>query len=747
MAGPLAQQTVRYLIPPGEAQRVYAPGSLAQEVRNFVVTDEHTLRAVRGPCPYETKDTSAYGVNMPGLFHAALDGGTADMLLLRSGPNMYRHAGWSRSWEQIHTGISDDERPAFPDQFVVIGNRIVWTNGVDRPQVVSADGSVHALGFQSVPPTPVADGPNPPAYTKKLLMGSNAEGYSAFGRIGTTSQGLAATEHLNIGGISGISAEFEATSGKQTKYAGIVDRIVGAKYYYYLQWEDVHGNLSAPSSRSNGVRIYQARTFPNLGVNIEDITRQLLVRFGGEAPENAVAARIYRTPDVKNISAVPQLLARVPGTGQAIYPDNVPDSELGAPMKSYTTVPLFKVMTAYQGRLVVANSPGEEGTVRVSEPGFPGTFESHMYAVPDSGGAEITGLASHGGALYAFTRSSMYSLEILPDGIVFRPLTTGIGCVAPKSICGTQDGSLIWLGQEGFYRMQGGAIADISAPISKTVRTRLNDVRMKTATAVTDPNTGEYRCAVTLAGKNKNTVMLCFGETGWRRVDLGIEIGDMCVTDDSRRYTLFTGVETAWADGGASAQAEGASTPEENVSTPGVPTAPAEGRARVFVFDREYPGDHEPAGVVLPGLVPTGRTGPGVLYRSAWFRADEVGLMRFNVRMVYLGMLDSAADTPITVRFFKNGRWDPVTTIDDVLSTGVHVTPAAGAATMSNTTKLTDRRPFWRKVNPDLKNVDTWAFEIEATRESRLRLQGFAFDIATVGKGTPHGRVPRGDDK
>ena len=731
MAGPLEQQTVKLRVPAGEAQRVYAPGALAQEVNNFVVTEEDTLRAVRGPVEYEHLPAGeVYTTSMPGLFHAGLDGGVSDTLLLRSGDTLWRHAGWKRGWESLWSDLSDDARPKYPDQFVVVNNRIIWSNGIDRALVIAGDGSCHPLGFQHGPGAPVADGPTPPSLHDKLTKGANAEGYSFFGRIGTSSMGVSASAYNAAETAGTLSSEFSAGF----KFSNVVDRLLGARYYYYLQWEDLYGNLSPLSEKSNGVEIYADRTYPSMGVDIHDITRQLLARIGGDAPDTAVAMRLYRTPDVNTVSTIPRLLTRIPGASKCLYPDNVPDAELGLDAKDYVPVPVFKVSASYQGRLVVANFADSQGAVRVSDPGFPGTFQAHMLAIPDSGGAEITGLSSHGGTLLVFTRKSVYSLEILPEGINFTPLAQGIGCVAPGSIKGLPDGGLIWLGVDGFYMLKDGAIAPISNPISTTIRTKLSKVRMRSATAAVDPETGEYRCAVSTAGAVGNDVLLCFGEAGWRRVDMGKSIGAICTTDDDRRYTLFTGVETYTSE----VQIEGLGT------VVAVGDGPVVTKGSVFVFDRERSG-------YLDWGTATGEMKS--VYRSAWFRSDEVGLTPFNVRMMYVGLLDSAADTTgtdpdanVTIRFFKNGRWAPVTEYTDLLAAGVHTPPPASEAVIGTDALVTERRPFWRKVNPDLSNVDTWAFEIEASCSSRLHLQGFAFDIATVGTGTPHGRVPRGDD-
>jgi hypothetical protein len=125
MAGPDNQQTKQFFIPIGEAPSVYAPASVAQQIINFETTIRSTLATVRGPTTYEPVrglvDPSAPFGEMHGVFHAALVGGVADTLIVRSGTNLYRHAGWQRGWEELYTGLTSDTRGgSFPDQFVVL---------------------------------------------------------------------------------------------------------------------------------------------------------------------------------------------------------------------------------------------------------------------------------------------------------------------------------------------------------------------------------------------------------------------------------------------------------------------------------------------------------------------------------------------------------------------------------------------------------------------------------------------------
>ena len=150
MAGPDNQQTKQFIIPPGEMQTNYAPAQLAQKIVNFEASLDNTLATVEGPTIYEPKrgpfDPASVFGEMHGIFHASLMGGTADVLLVRSGTKLYRHAGWARNWEEIYSGLTSDTRPTYPDQFLVLNDKIIWTNGIDIPLVIDAHGAALAAG-------------------------------------------------------------------------------------------------------------------------------------------------------------------------------------------------------------------------------------------------------------------------------------------------------------------------------------------------------------------------------------------------------------------------------------------------------------------------------------------------------------------------------------------------------------------------------------------------------------------------
>ena len=705
MSGPAQQQTMKLIVPPGEAQVQYSATSLAYKVQNFETTPEGTLTTVIGPTLYEPERSKVVESTTVGdytqrfastdvphsIFHTMLSGGLSDTLIIRMGSRLYRHAGWNRGWEILADGFSSDDRAEFPDQFTVLNNQIIWTNGLDNARVIRANGQVSPLGFTEVPSAPWAEGPR----SDSSDFDSYANRYSYFwpGRIGTVGDVL----------------------------SGQTGAILSGAWYYYARLEDINGNLSAPSPVSNPCSIATMQARPpersllggqdGYSADLDDLTKQFLVT-SPEAPDHCVAVHLYRTPDAKHVSTIPRFLARVPNNRESFFPDNFADSDLGPEMGDGVPVPVFRVMCTHQGRLVIANTPGDPGIVRRSDPGFPGTFSKLEYVYPDIGGAQVTGLVSHGGALLAFTETGVYSLEEFSTPI---PMTQGIGCVAPRSIAALADGTLMWLARAGFYMMRqtanrGNSISRASIPIDRTTRHFLNRGRLRKASAMIDATSGEYRCLVAPAGVSENTLMLCFDGSTWRRQKLGFNLADMCSLNDWRQYSLAIG---------------------NLESSEGPKNYPA-----VYVLGREP-----------RNFTPPARTS---IYRSGWLKGDEVGVSPVNVRSMYIGMVD-AWNGDVTIKFYRNGSWDERVSMTDLKAIGVDdgsniVTDIAGSAVIG-TAKTHDPRLFWRQVPVGLENATSWAFEITAVYPVRLHLASFAFDISAATSGSIRGRIPMRADE
>ena len=763
MAGPTQQEVDYFVIPPGEEHVQFSPSELANTVQNLLLTPEGTLKSIVGPCPYtKGNQNSKFANNNPhSVFYASLLNGSSPGLFVRVGSRFFRYKGYrgmkTDTWPFWEGGqwhalldspiLSNNPNAKFPDQWVVLNDKVIFTNGVDRPFVITYDDMVTPLGFDEQPSPPVAYGPVPSGYNQSLKNGPNTKGYAWTGNIGTSADSLDPDGGIRAGA-----------------------------WYYRIQYEDIHGNLSAFSAPSNAVLTSAAGADPyypsgdyDTGVTADNLMRQFHVSYGSaessEYASNAysdkslahcVAIRLYRTPDTRNVGTEPQLLVRVPGRGRAEYADNTPDSGLGPIWEETVSVPVFKLMCTHQGRLVIANTEGEPGIVRRSQPGFAGTFNKLDYIYPDSGGSEVTGITSHAGILLAFTSNSVYSLE---DFGLPRPLAQGIGCVAPSSIKALPNGLLIWLARDGFYGMTpDGQITRVSASIDSFMRNSVSRGKMSRAVATIDSHTNEYRCAIAVDGSPFNNMILCFDGRYWRRISLNLHVAYMAKTDDYAQNTLALALDySASADpttGFIGSEGFRETLPDKlygdyrsEVFKSVGDMSLKEPLTRLLVLDR-VSGD--------PSYTPPPRT---IRYRSSWFRADASALTPVNVRSLFICMADSW-DGNATVRLRKNGSEKVITEMNDLRLIGVDddsdvVKDLVGSA-VNMQSKFHDKRLFWRQIPVGLENVNTWCFEIEfdqtpdhgtETNMTRIELISFAFETSLASSGSPRGRIPLRADK
>lgn len=807
MGGPAEQTTNTVFIPPGEGRQTFAPLPLAWLVENLEIGADGVLESVVGPSILRIKPqlfvTSADGdfeaeeitldpttppASWPvdltdfgfksgepfSVFSAPLLNGSARTLLYRIGSRMYMfNGGHENADDVLITGLAADVASRNLDQYVVLNDKIIYFNGADTPQVITYDGNVTPLGFDRRASAPAVSSPSQADFDDAPNYYPNAMGYSWQGRIGTPGDEL---------------------SGRKAS-------LLKGAWYYYFQYEDINGNLSEFSIPSDPATIHtnQAepffppeiqkfaiglagangnifgdgkpkgkKSFP-MGAEIDDLTRRFLVKSPGDLPDHAVATRIFRTPDTYHKDPTPKLVARVPGSKQFYFDDNNSDSDLGVSWTETVSVPVFRVACAHQGRLVIGNVPGAPGIVRRSQRGFPGTFDKDDYIYPDSSGAEITALASHNGNLIAFTESSTYLIG--NDFQQPQPLSLGIGCAAPKSIQSLRDGSLVWLGSDGVYSLKpGGGIQKISTPIDKVFDQELNKSQFFRSASVVDYETGEYRCAVASKGFSRNDIILCFDGTYWRRQTLGLQIADMCTLSDHTHVTVAVGADPREQFLETFTSADGSSSGWRGRAS----------LARIFVLNKQS----------TDYFAPPRR----LRYRSAWIRSSDYGLVPTNVRNLYVGLLDAWVGKA-TIRLFRNGSWEPLSVMEDLLlhgpDDGSGVVADVASEAVVGKARTRDPRIFWRQIPVDIQNANSWAFEIEIlgspsptvpdfsvgnseisaweslfsdpevgksefehrskSNESyelgRLKIAAFAFDTSIATQGAPLGRVPFRQDK
>lgn len=693
------------LIEGGESRRVFSDAGKAHECLNFVRHPEGGIVTVQGPALLENPHDQLPTLGWPhGIFHTTAFGNSLSVLLIRAGTVLYRQAGWDRSWQSLVTGLTDEREPRFPDQFCQVGDNVVWTNGIDRPRIITPDGRVYPLGFDSLPPTPQAIGPYQPDMRERsagagvgtTARDNNELGYSWFGNIGT------------VGGL------LEGQGGSLLRGAWV----------YYLVLEDALGNLSAPSAPSAPMILREVQADPwkpvkypkaagdgGTGVELDDLLKSFLLTVDGDFPGQTRKIHVYRTPDQVNIGGPARLLTTHHSGHGFVFPDEVADAELGAEIRDTTSVPLFRLCCTHQGRLIMANSDTAPGRVWAAEPGFPGTLLKSSWVDPDPAGAEITGVVSHGGRLYAMSADAVHDITDFYNGRAPITVAQGIGCVAPGSMTPIDGGRVPFLTRNGFYALNiDGTIEHLHPEQPDLVRTELNQGRLRLASAAYDRDTGEYRCGAAPAGFRGNRLIIQYDQGGIRRMELGVWAERMASAyHDGHAATLVLGHDQA------------------NVVN------------NVWVLDRETVAWEPPT--------------RSHKYRSAWASLTPVDHVPVRVKALYLGFRD-AASSEMDLKVWINGEYRPVVDESAIFSmvgpeeqlelpesdgfdplfgggpVGSSIPNHIFSIGLVGDMQVTDPRVVWRKATVDINDVRRIQFQISGNHPKRAHLIAFAWDAA-----------------
>lgn len=663
-----AQTPLEGTLPLGSADEVYLPSSSAAEVLNFQLSDSGVLRSIPGFVPWD--EAASYG-SMHGVYHTLLDSGTRDVTLVRESGKLRVYDGWNRSWTNLATGLAD-EAGRFPDVFVEVAGKVIWSNGIDRP--LAYDGyRLLYLGYDNAPGAPTAYGPEDvgdPVYR-------NDGGYSRPGRIGTVGDLLSGQDGSLLAGA----------------------------WHYFVQWQDGFGNRSPLSAPSNPATVRSERTAVVAGttqdvawkttggavhdlgafsVVLDDLTRQFAVSFR-PGPDGTERILLYRTKDVARNPRTAYLLADIPGNTCTFYPDNTPDVELVQESVDLAVVPSFRVACAHAGRLVIGNTSANQDMIMVSETNVPGTFRKLSYLkLP----GEVTGLASFEGNLYAWTSMATFVVQVGDDGsLMATALSESIGCVAPHSIKATGWSALVWLAADGLYQMQGGSITRISDPKFETLN-RSMLMAARAAFAVWQPEAREYVLFYPDAGGRSSRQILTFDGANFRTRDYATSFRCAAITRDHRALFLAGGTR----DDGA-------------------------GGSDLFVLNREMRGYNAPS--------------RNYRFVSQWASPDATRRRRFNVSSIYVCFLEHA-ESDVTITLWGNGKrntdpqWQKALTLRDVPNT-----PPASSLVIG-TNRVVKPRTFWLKVDANLRSVDSFSFAVESSGNNPLTVVAWAADVTLV---------------
>ena len=672
---------------------------------------------------------------MHSIFHARLDGGTRDLLLVQTGDQIWVLDGWQNGtfaygnttpWriiamsdtsvlpttypDVLQTEIQSDLRPRPPTQFErTPAGIVIIPRGETATPLFYDGGVILPLGYASRPSPPTGLGPRSPG---TAIGDVNTKGFQHQSSLAAWPDEFG---HGRLGYIASALADDD-------KF-----RLEASRHIAKTQWVDRWGNLSPLSGPSNPITIDRTVSFADLSEGHLKAFQWSNIEPG---PTGTIGRLVHRTLDLEHSGSAEFFeipanaaggflsYATVPDNISTILPDNVPDSWMNRLARKPVAVEPFRLYKVAFGRGWAANFRSEPGKLHPTMVGRWGTFLEGEELYPDPRGAEITGIYPVSEGLLVFTEVSTFLITENADGDGFRTNTinSSVGCIAPSSIVTMPSGEVIWLGREGFYAMGPERFGLISEDISRTIRD-INFARGVQATAAFDPEEKKYRCWVTTGDSTRNNLCLMYDGRGWTRRDdvLGV---DVCVTDDHRKYMLAVG------------QAVFTDTPEWLLPAETVSTLPD---YHLFM-DGVWVLDHE-----ILSLPPSPRVAS---ITTAWLRAPHSDSRASPVSM-YIWLRETE-ESELVVEVMRDWRNEVIHTETVKLFPPDDVPPFWGPLTENSADYAgkdryeedniwVRRRPYWTKVDLDLSSVET--FRVRLSHTGDWEFLGISFDEIAHGDG------------
>ena len=667
--------------------------------------------------------TPVYGFKQHGIFHCELQEGGRDVLLLHSGTELWEFQGWSQNWRKllskpaeghgIQAELLDEVSPQFPTQFVPTGNGVVIVPQGSRAYFYDGH-CIAPLGFSEIPPSPVGRGPasSGEKLNVRTLRGVNDIGYA---HSSSRTEALLTFIPDSAGLTIARTPDSPMTQGfgkcrlgnTTTLPTSNPDNIAKAsagwlepgEWRAAVQYVDRWGNLSPVSAESSAVTCDQhpaiKKVYPYLTdtddensspESVSPTRSRVQIKWTGisQGPDHCIGRRLYRTKDLEsgaaglflmtqNAMSTTTAFATLPDNVVTQFPDNIPDTWLGAEAPSILRVPQFKLAEMALGRLWIGNLIASPGTARPSDAGFWGTFTAGRDVTPDPQ-SEIMGMKSVQNGLLLCTEDTTFLVTASNDGQRFRhsPLSTAIGCVAPSSMKTMAAGQVVWMGRDGFYAYEGGKISFVSPQLRRLFK-RVTQPRMRQAVATYDSRSREYRCWVSLDGSKENQTCFVFDGSGWR-TRLDVVADSVCTTKDHRQYTFVGGhIPGDVAHSGVYLL--------DHDASPDIPEMDE-------VKDRE-------------ALVETG-----------WLEAGDSDKAKTSY-VVYLWLRETE-NTAITIDVLKNWREKVIETNTTKRYSEKDV-PDFWATTKLGSGTWRDKRPFWTRAAIHVPSAESVKFRIRGT--------------------------------
>jgi hypothetical protein len=574
------------------------------------------------------------------------------------------------------------------------GRYLIIVNGHDKP--LKFDGekegdSVRPLGWDQIPGSPTPWIPD----VANVNRGNNQ--WFAM-------QAPDATANSLFGGLP---------TGFQKNYGlGYTTNNAKNSYRWRVTFVSETGSespMSAPSELSSWITDGSGAWFSNLrhAVYLADIPK---------GPAGTVARRIYRTKNMgdggtADAQSEYYFVAQMSNNTETVYTDSTPDQFLVTLAPTDTASVIFpcpgaRFAATFKNCLFLDGGQSDPTRVYYSNPLNPDSFSaSDYFDVGVRDGGDITGLFAYYNSLILFRESSIELVRGDPvNGFNVVPFIQGIGCRAINSVTAVPGVGIMFLGNDGVYRIFGGLDGGSQVQIEKMtpnlVKTqkRFNPALLARASATYSPKWREWHCYMPVDGEEKPALGLVYhvDKNAWS-TRTGFPVG--CIAADQNGELIF-GHNTGKPSG-----------------------IPATWETGLFVISRARQAGYT---VNDDGDAAIANAAPTSIYKSNWMDMGKAAQKKF-VKYVYLHVM-TKGNNAIPLKYFKDFDYDGITSSGEKMQRADHPDQAVFNTAIWDTAVWED--PMFTTVRYPiaLSAASFFAFEVETNND--FVLVGYSLEFA-----------------
>jgi hypothetical protein len=568
------------------------------------------------------------------------------------------------------------------------GRYLIIVNGHDKPMKFDGDRAL-PLGWETVP-APVTP------------WGTDADDLKDAGSF----QNFIIQE---IPGKSQGPGSFQQTIG-----LGYIEDNQKNAYRWRVSWISESGSespMSAPSETINWDTITGGATaaYDNKrqAVYLDDLPL---------GPPGTVARRIYRTKNLgkgssSDATAAYYFIDEIKNNTEVSYVDYTPDqflSTLAPDTVDSVTFPASgaRFSATFKGSLFLDGGQTSPTRIFYSNPLNPDSFSaSDYFDVGVRDGGDITGLFAYYNMLIIFRESS---IELVRgdnvNGFNVVPFIQGIGCGAINSVTSVPGVGVMFLGNDGVYRIFGGLDGGSQVQIEKMtpnlVRTqkRINSSVMARASATYSSKWREWHCYVPVDGEDKPSFGLVYhvDKNTWS-TRAGFPVG--VIATDAGGELIFghntgkVGALTDWETG-------------------------------LFVISRKRANGYSVVPLSDPTAVQASPP-PTAKYRSKWHDMGKAATKKF-VKYVYLHVM-TKGDNTIPLTYYRDFDYTGITSSGEKMQRADHPDQGVFGTAVWDTAVWED--PFYTTIRYPIAQgaASTFAFEFETQND--IVLVGYSLEF------------------